>query len=65
MMQMIDIQAVKGAYQSSETIEVAFVRSEYDIADALTKSKSDLIMIDSLNSRKFDQSIEQWIISSE
>lgn len=62
---MIDIQTVRDAYRSFEVNDVALVRSEFNIADALTKCKSQSIMIDTIRNGRLDHPIQQWIIRSK
>lgn len=49
---MIDAQTVKNVYQSFEIIDLAIIRSEPDIFDALTKVKVHSALINFFNSKK-------------
>lgn len=59
---MIDIQTVRDAYQSFKVTDVALVRSEFNIADALTKDKAQFILRKSVMNRKVDNLIQLLII---
>lgn len=61
---MGDIQTIKYVYQSFEVLDVALVRSEYKIADTLTKNKAPSIMKESLVVGNLDLPIQIWIIRS-
>lgn len=41
---MIDLKRIKNAYQSNKIDNIAFLRSEFNIADRLTKTKSKKIL---------------------
>ncbi len=62
---MIDLQTVKESYDKKEINHVSFIRSEYNIADALTKVKKDSILLQTLKSGRLDHPVEQWIIRTE
>ena len=62
---MIDLQTVKDSYDKKEIESVSFVRSEYNVADALTKVKKASTLIEVMRTGKIDHPIEQWIIRSE
>ena len=62
---MIDLQTVKESYDKKEIDNVSFIRSEYNISDALTKIKKDSILLKTLKSGKLDHPVEQWIIRTK
>ena len=62
---LIDLTAVREAYRRREITNVAWVRSEYNLADAMTKIVKDSILDDVLTSGKLDHPIEQWIVYEE
>lgn len=59
---MIDLKNVTNAYHSKEIDDIAFVRSEFNIADALTKTKSQEFLIKTLTKNKLEHPIDQWIV---
>lgn len=59
---MIDIQTVKESYRSEELNNVAFIRFEHNMADALIKVKSHDGLTKTMINRKIEYPIEQWII---
>lgn len=62
---MIDVQTVKDANNSFEISDVAIVKSEFNIANAPTKLKANLILMDTILNRKVDHPVEQWKIRTK
>lgn len=62
---LIDLQTVKDAYQFLKVNDVAFIRSEHNTAGASTVVKQNVVLLDALNLRSFDCSVEQWIIGEK
>ena len=58
---MIDIQCIKDFSRKMEVDDIAYVKSEYDIADPLTKIRLDSILIDTLRSNKLNHPVGQWM----
>ena len=44
---------------------MAFIRSEFNIADALTKVKVDSILLQTLKTSQLDHPVDQWIVRSK
>lgn len=61
---MIDKKTFRDVYQSLKITNVALERSQYNVAEALTKQVPKFIMIDVLWSGKLDHPIKQQIICS-
>lgn len=62
---MIDLKSVKESYDKNEIADIAFIRSEFNIADALTKIKKHSILIETLMHGKLDHPVEQWIVTQD
>lgn len=58
----IDLQTVQNSYDKSEIQDVAFIRSEYNIADVLTKMKKKKGLMQAINTSVLGHPIQQWII---
>lgn len=56
---IIDLQTVKNAYASFEVSDVALLLSKFNIADALTKVKTNSILLNTIKSKKIDHPIAQ------
>lgn len=61
----IDLQNMTDPYTLFEVNDVALIRSEHNIADALTKVKTKGILHDTITPKKLDYPIEQWIIRTK
>ena len=59
---MIDLQAVRDAYQSYEISNVGFLRGPNNPADALTKANKCNALNHLLRTGKANFNIEQWVI---
>lgn len=59
---LIDISSVREAYRKKEISNVAWVRSEYNLADALTKESKENILNSVLETWLLNHPVEQWII---
>ena len=60
-----NLAAVKEGYGSQEISDIAFIRSEYNPADALTKvTRSDLLE-NILDKNILEHPIEQWVIRTK
>lgn len=57
---MIDIQTVKDCYHTNEVNDVALVRSEYNVADTLSKVKANPALLEPLKTGNLHHAIEQW-----
>lgn len=62
---LIDIKAVREAYERFEVSDVGFVRSENNPADAFTKIKCNSALFKILKNNKCDFEVEQWIIRTK
>ena len=58
---MIDIAGVKQAYKAKEIHTLGFIRTNYNVADALTKVKACDAMRKTLRTGKLEHPIEQWV----
>ena len=61
---MIDIKAVRESYERMELSDVAWIRSENNPADALTKVKENAVLNRIVDQGIVDHGIEQWVIRS-
>lgn len=58
---MIDIKAAKESYQKNEIQDIAYIRSENNPADAITKIMKQSILDHILRTNKIEHPVEQWI----
>ena len=58
---MMDLNAVKEAYQKHDIMIIGFIRSQFNPADALTKKMTSHILDHMLLHSKIENPIEQWI----
>lgn len=61
---MIDIKAVRESYERMELSDVAWIRSENNPADALTKVKENAVLNHIVDKQVVDHEVEQWVIRS-
>ena len=61
---MVDIRAIREAYEHMEISDVAWIRSENNPADALTKVKENHILNGILDNGRIAHAVEQWVIRS-
>lgn len=59
---MIYFQAVREGYERFEISDIGFIRSEYNPADAFTKSKTSPVLEQILEQGISKHQIDQWII---
>ena len=59
---MIDLFTVRQAYKNKEISNVAWVRSEYNLADAMTKTSKNDSLDRVLETGVLDHPVEQWIV---
>jgi hypothetical protein len=59
---MIDIHAVREAYRRKELHNVALIRSEYNIADAMTKVPGNAALLQCLRTHQVRHHVEQYVI---
>ena len=59
---MLDVYAAREGYTSQCISNIGFVRSEYNIADGLTKPKVQAALFNVVNSGKHRPEVEQWIM---
>lgn len=62
---MINLQTVTGSYQNMELINVAFVLSEFMLAEFLTNARPNYLLHKVLSNGIIDHLIEQRIIKNE
>ena len=62
---MIDIAGVKQAYKTREIHTLGFIRTNYNVADALTKVKACDAMRKALRTGKLEHPVEQWVERKE
>ena len=61
---MIDVRSVREAYVNMELNNVAWIRSEYNPADALTKVKDNLVLTKAIDEGFITHPVEQWVVRS-
>lgn len=61
----IDLQNAKDVYAPFEVNDVALMRSEYNIANALTMAERKCVLFDTISNEKLDHAIEQWLICTK
>lgn len=59
---MIDLQTVQDFFNKMEIQDLAYIRSEYNTADALTEVKKQSILVNALQTSSFDHLVQQWIV---
>lgn len=59
---MVDVQAMREAYERMELSDVAWVKSEDNPADSLTKVKENAVLNRIVDEGKVDHDIQQWVI---
>ena len=58
---LIDIACLRQAYRSGELANLGWIRSEQNVADALTKDKVNSALHNVLRDHKLNVSVQQWI----
>ena len=58
---MIDLETVREAYRKQEIMNIGFIRTQFNPADALTKLMTSHILQHMLIHSKIEHPIEQWI----
>ena len=61
---MLDIHATREAYRHQEISNIGFVRSQYNLADGLTKPKMQGSLLGVLRKGQHQVQCEQWIIQN-
>ena len=59
---LIDLATVRDSYRRKEITDVAWIRSEYNLADSMTKSSRENILTEVLHTGVLNHPIEQWIV---
>lgn len=59
---MVDINAVREAYLNKIISNVALIKTQYNIADSLTKIGSNQALIRLLMTHRIEHPIEQYVI---
>lgn len=59
---MIDVQAMREAYERMEVSDLAWIKSEYNPSDALTKVKENAVLNKVLDDNVISRPVEQWVI---
>ena len=59
---LIEISALRDAFDSGEFDNIGHVSSEYNLADALTKKKKCHLMEELLATGKLQHPVNQWIV---
>lgn len=62
---MTDIADIRRAYKHNEITNVAWVRSQQNIADNFTRRNGNNILIQTMRTGKLDFTIEQWIYKDD
>ena len=58
---LIDIACLRQAYRNKELVNLGWIRSGDNLADALTKDKVNSALHDVLRTHKVHVNVEQWI----
>lgn len=61
----IDLSSVREGYKSQEISDIAFIRSQFNPADALTKITNNNILQNIIQLNYINHPIEQWIVRTE
>lgn len=61
---MVDIQAIREAYAKFDIHDVAWIKSEYNPADSLTKIKENQVLNRIMDEGIIEHPVSQWIIRS-
>lgn len=59
---MVDVQAIREAYQRMEIYDVAWIRSEFNPANALTKIKENQVLHRVLDEGIIEHPVAQWVL---
>ena len=62
---MVDISASRQVYREGSLSDVALIQSEENVADALTKVRSNGALNRLLRSGKLQHRVTQWVIRSK
>lgn len=62
---MIDLQIVRDPYKFYEVNDVALIKSENNISDALTKLETESILLEIILHGKNNRSYEQWVTKTK
>lgn len=62
---MTDLETVQRSFNKMEIQDVAYIRSEYGIADALTKVVKQNILANAIESSSLYHPIQQWIVRDD
>jgi hypothetical protein len=60
---MLDVYAVREAYRCRELDSLALIRSEHNVADALTKIDGNDALLQMLRCGMIDHPIEEFVIA--
>ncbi len=60
---MIDLAVTRAAYRNFEIDNVALIRSEFNYADDLTKTKGNGALFHLLKSGKINQPVENFVVT--
>lgn len=58
----VDLESVQNVYKNGEIQDVTCSQSEYNIADAVTKTKKQIILVETFKQARSDDSIQRKII---
>lgn len=58
---LIDIACLREAYRNGDISQLCWIRSQYNLADAMTKDKKDSALLDALKTHRVNTPVEQWI----
>jgi hypothetical protein len=59
---MIDLMAIKCAYKNGELETIAFIRTQHNPADVLTKVMNPTVLTNILETAKRQHVVDQWVI---
>jgi len=58
---LIDIFGLREAYRNGDLARLGWIRTEYNIADGLTKDKKDGPLHSMLRTHRINTPVEQWV----
>lgn len=61
---MVDVSAFREAYTRMDLSAVAWVRSENNPAESLTKPKENMVMNRTIDQGKVEHDVGQWVVRS-
>lgn len=59
---MLDVACAREGFRNMEINDIGFIRSNYNLADGLTKSMKQAGLLSVMNTSRLDYEVDQWII---